>query len=255
MASMRVHELAKEFNMSSKYMLDKLHEMKITAKSHASMLAESDVEKVRQNLSPEIKERAGELPAEEAKQLAEERAEAKRQQAEAERARREAVEQERAAREAERAKRAEEGGSAAKPAAAKPQAKKVTNNPFESLASQIESEKERVAREAAERKARARAAAMAKEVAKKQAVEEALRNRNSKGSAHKPAAAAPKRQAPVLGARKSSFDSLLSQIESEKQRIEKQKAEQPVRGADANKQQRGSRKLGKKGLHVEQHVP
>ena len=107
MASMRVHELAKEFNMSSKDMLDKLHEMKITAKSHASMLAESDVEKVRQNLSPEIKERAGELPAEEAKQLAEERAEAKRQQAEAERARREAVEQERAAREAERAKRAE----------------------------------------------------------------------------------------------------------------------------------------------------
>ena len=70
MASMRVHELAKEFNMSSKDMLDKLHEMRITAKSHASMLAESDVEKVRQNLSPEIKERAGELPAEEAKQLA-----------------------------------------------------------------------------------------------------------------------------------------------------------------------------------------
>ena len=199
--------------------------------------------------------RAGELPAEEAKQLAEERAEAKRQQAEAERARREAVEQERAAREAERAKRAEKGGPAAKPAAVKPQAKKVTNNPFESLASQIESEKERVAREAAERKARARAAAMAKEVAKKQAVEEALRNRNSKGSAHKPAAAAPKRQAPVLGARKSSFDSLLSQIESEKQRIEKQKAEQPARGADANKQQRGARKHGKKGMHVEQHVP
>ena len=255
MASMRVHELAKEFNMSSKDMLDKLHEMKIIAKSHASMLAESDVEKVRQNLSPEIKERAGELPAEEAKQLAEERAEAKRQQAEAERARREAVEQERAAREAERAKRAEKGGPAAKPAAVKPQAKKVTNNPFESLASQIESEKERVAREAAERKARARAAAMAKEVAKKQAVEEALRNRNSKGSAHKPAAAAPKRQAPVLGARKSSFDSLLSQIESEKQRIEKQKAEQPARGADANKQQRGARKHGKKGMHVEQHVP
>ena len=134
---------------------------------------------------------------------------------------REAVEQERAAREAERAKRAGEGGPAAKPAAAKPQAKKVTNNPFESLASQIESEKERVAREAAERKARARAAAVAKEVAKKQAVEEALRNRNSKGASHKPAAAAPKRQAPVLGARKSSFDSLLSQIESEKQRIEK----------------------------------
>lgn len=143
MASMRVHELAKEFNMSSKDMLDKLHEMKIPAKSHASMLAEAYVEKVRKNLAPEIKERAGELPAEEAKQLAEERAEAKRQKAEQERARREAVEQERAAREAERARRAEEGGHAPKPAQDKAP-KKVSNSPFESLQHQIESEKERV---------------------------------------------------------------------------------------------------------------
>ena len=257
MASMRVHELAKEFNMSSKDMLDKLHEMKIPAKSHASMLAEAYVEKVRKNLAPEIKERAGELPAEEAKQLAEERAEAKRQKAEQERARREAVEQERAAREAERARRAEEGGHAPKPAQDKAP-KKVSNSPFESLQHQIESEKERVAREAAERKARARAAAMAKEVAKKQAVEEALRNRNSKGGSKASAPAAPKRQAPVLGARKSSFDSLLSQIESEKQRIEKQKAEQPARGnnGNGNRQQRGAgRKHGKKGMHIEQHVP
>ena len=257
MASMRVHELAKEFNMSSKDMLDKLHEMKIPAKSHASMLAEAYVEKVRKNLAPEIKERAGELPAEEAKQLAEERAEAKRQKAEQERARREAVEQERAAREAERARRAEEGGHTQKPAQDKAP-KKVSNSPFESLQHQIESEKERVAREAAERKARARAAAMAKEVAKKQAVEEALRNRNSKGGSKASAPAAPKRQAPVLGARKSSFDSLLSQIESEKQRIEKQKAEQPARGnnGNGNRQQRGAgRKHGKKGMHIEQHVP
>ena len=257
MASMRVHELAKEFNMSSKDMLDKLHEMKIPAKSHASMLADAYVEKVRKNLSPEIKERAGELPAEEAKQLAEERAEAKRQKAEEQRARREAVEQERAAREVERARRAEEGSAASsKPAHEAKGPKKVSNSPFESLQHQIESEKERVAREAAERKARARAAAMAKEVAKKQAVEEALRHRNSKGSAKPVAAPAPKRQAPVLGARKSSFDSLLSQIESEKQRIEKQKAEQPARGANNNKQQRGNgRKHGKKGMHIEQHVP
>ena len=38
MASMRVHELAKEFNMSSKEMLDKLHEMKIPAKSRECSL-------------------------------------------------------------------------------------------------------------------------------------------------------------------------------------------------------------------------
>ena len=43
MASMRVHELAKEFDMTSKDLLDRLHEMKIPAKSHASMLADAYV--------------------------------------------------------------------------------------------------------------------------------------------------------------------------------------------------------------------
>ena len=71
MASMRVHELAKEFDMSSKELLDKLHEMKIPAKSHASMLADAYVAKIRKNLEPEIKQRAGQLEDEEAKKLAE----------------------------------------------------------------------------------------------------------------------------------------------------------------------------------------
>ena len=265
MASMRVHELAKEFNMSSKEMLDKLHEMKIPAKSHASMLAEPYVDKIRKDLAPEIKERAGELPAEEAKQLAEERAEQQRKKEEAEHARREAVEKERAAREAERARRAGEKQAATVPSGAPASVKKVSNSPFESLQHQIESEKERVAREAAERKARARAAAMRKEVAKKQAVEEALRNRGNKNAASRSQAApasAPKRPAPVLGGRKTGgFSSLLSQIESEKQRIEKQKAEQRSaggrgQGAGAGaRNQRNNHKRGKKGMHIEQHVP
>ena len=114
MASMRVHELAKEFDMTSKELLDKLNEMKIPAKSHASMLADAYVAKIRKNLEPEIKQRAGQLEAEEAAELARERAEAEARKAEEERARREAVEQERAAREAERARReaAEAEGSA-----------------------------------------------------------------------------------------------------------------------------------------------
>ena len=66
MASMRVHELAKEFDMSSKELLDKLQQMKIPAKSHASMLADAYVDKIRKNLEPEIKQRAGQLEAEEA---------------------------------------------------------------------------------------------------------------------------------------------------------------------------------------------
>ena len=94
MASMRVHELAKEFEMSSKDLLDKLVEMKIPAKSHASMLADAYVEKIRKNLAPEIKQRAGQLEAAEAAELAREQEEAEQRRADEERARREAVEQE-----------------------------------------------------------------------------------------------------------------------------------------------------------------
>ena len=70
MASMRVHELAKEFDMSSGDLLDRLKEMKIPAKSHASMLNDAYVDKIRKNLEPEIRARAGALEAEEAAELA-----------------------------------------------------------------------------------------------------------------------------------------------------------------------------------------
>lgn len=245
MAGMRVHELAKEFNISSKEMLDKLHAMKIPAKSHASMLTDADVEKVRKDLEPEIKERAGKLEDEEAQKLAAEKAEAAARKEEEERLRREAVEQERAAREAERAKR--EGSEEAKPAAAPQKPKKSAPqsvSPYQSLASQIESEKERVAREKEEAKARARAAAMAKEVAKKQAVEEALRQR---GKAPKPTPVAPepapepKRQAPVLSKPKTNFNSLLAQIDAEQQRMDQQKQQQPGQREDRGRKNRNDR--------------
>ena len=260
MASMRVHELAKEFDMSSKELLDKLQQMKIPAKSHASMLADAYVDKIRKNLEPEIKQRAGQLEDEEARKLAEERAEAERKKAEEERARREAVEQERAAREAERAQRAEGSSDDGRAQGADGEGgpkKAPVSSPFESLASQIESEKERVAREAAEARARARQAKMAAEVAKKQAVEEALRNRNAKGSKSASSASTPKRPAPVLGAKKPAFDSLLSQIEAEKQRIEAQKQAAPAARDAARKGSKPERpaKKGKRGGHVEQIVP
>ena len=82
MPGMRVHELAKEFDMTSKELLDRLAEMKIPAKSHASILQDAYVQKVRKNLEPEIKQRAGELEDEEAKQLAEKKAEEERLAAE-----------------------------------------------------------------------------------------------------------------------------------------------------------------------------
>ena len=257
MASMRVHELAKEFDMTSKELLDRLHEMKIPAKSHASMLADAYVEKVRKSLSPEIKQRAGKIDAEEAKQLAEEKAEQKRKKAEEEAERRAAVEKERAEREAERARRSGVSEGERKGENVKHAPKKApVSSGFEGLASQIESEKERVAREKAEARAKARAAKMAAEVAKKQAVEEALRSRGKKSSKSQPQHKGP---APVLTSKKSSnFSSLLSQIESEKQRIEAQKADQtnkpkPERAGRGTKGERGP-KRGKRN-HIEQVVP
>jgi translation initiation factor IF-2 len=109
---MRVHELAKEFGMTSKELLDRLQELKIPAKNHASTLVEAYVDKIRKALGPEIAERQAALEAErrkqeeaEAKQRAEE--EARRKAEEAERRKRE--EEERKTREAEEAaKRAEE---------------------------------------------------------------------------------------------------------------------------------------------------
>ena len=249
MASMRVHELAKEFDMSSGDLLDRLKEMKIPAKSHASMLNEAYVDKIRKNLEPEIRARAGALAAEEEAALAAEKEEAERQRAEEEAARKAAREKERAEREAARAQR--ESARADEPAregeGRTVRKAPVTNSSFASLEQQIASEKERVEREREEARARARAEKAAAEVAKKRAVEEALR-RGHKKSAKAAAPEAPKHApapAPAPTARKANFDSLLSQIEAEKQRMEAQKSAMDA----ARKAGRGAGKKGKKGAH------
>ena len=128
MPGMRVHELAKEFDMTSKELLDRLAEMKIPAKSHASILQDAYVQKVRKNLEPEIKERAGELEDEEAKQLAEKKAEEAQRKADEEAERRAAVEAEREAREAERARReAKQAAKQEKAQASAAPKKKISN--------------------------------------------------------------------------------------------------------------------------------
>ncbi len=249
MAGMRVLQLAKEYGLTNKEMLEKVVELGIPAKSHASPLSDEQVAQVREALGePGGAAGSDGEPAE--RPLTKEEQEAKEREAEEERARREAVEKERAAREAERAEREaavaseEDAGTVSRPKRIAPEA-----NPFAGLESQIENERERVAREAEEARARARAEAVARDVAKKQAVEEALRQR---GGARKSAVAEPaeeqapaaKKQAPVSAPAHSSFDSLLSQIEAEKKRIEEQGAQAPE-----------PRKGKKKGGRAEQFVP
>ena len=244
MASMRVHELAKEFDMSSADLLDRLKDMKIPAKSHASMLNEAYVDKIRKNLEPEIRARAGALAAEEAAALAAEQEEAERKRAEEEAARKAAREKELAEREAARAQR--ESARADEPAAEEQPVRKAPapSSAFASLEQQIASEKERVEREREAARARARAEKAAAEVAKKRAVEEALRRGHKKPAKAAPVAEAPKAApAPAPAARKANFDSLLSQIEAEKQRMEAQKSAE----AEARRSGRAGGKKGKKG--------
>lgn len=232
MASMRVHELAKEFQMSSKELLERLREMDIPAKTHASVLADTYVDRIRENLDPEVKARAGKLKAEEKAKLEEEQRHAAEQKAAEEAERRAAVERERAMREAERAKRTGEKPrtkNVQTPEEAAPKAVPGTpkeTSPFSALEEQIKSEKERVAREAAEAKQRARAEALAREVAKKRAVEERL----AAGHAPKRGVVKPQehavepRRAPVSSDFKPTISSsLLSQIESEKNRLKTEK--------------------------------
>ena len=262
MPSMRVHELAKEYGMSSKEMLDKLRELKIPAKSHASVLNEAYVDKARKELGEAVPAGADE-DAEVERPLTKDEQEAKEREAEEERARREAVEQERARREAERAERAAEAAADepedAPASASRPRRLAPEVNPFAGLEDQIENERERVAREKAEAEAAARRAAIAKDVAKKQAVEAALRQRT--GGGKKPVAAEPapaeataaeapaKKKAPVAAAA-SRFGSLLDQIEAEQKRI----AEQGNAPAAAPaREQRGGK--GKKKARTEQVVP
>ena len=115
MPAMRVHELAKEFGMSSKELLEHLERLKIPAKNHASTLVEAYVDKIRKDLAAVIEERQAELEAdrereeeerlkaEEAERAAREAEAAARAAEDAERARQEAAE--RAVREAEEAER------------------------------------------------------------------------------------------------------------------------------------------------------
>lgn len=114
MAKTRVSELAKEFGMTSKEMLEHLAEMKIPAKSASSALEDVYVGLVRKKMAPILEARAAEIEAAraaEAEKKAKEEAEAAaKAKAEAEAAKAKAEEdraKERAAEEARRAAEAE----------------------------------------------------------------------------------------------------------------------------------------------------
>ena len=87
MAKTRVHDLAKEYGMTSKEMLGHLADMKIPAKSASSTLEDAYVSMVRKQLKPILDARAAEIEAEKRRE-AERAEEERRRKAEEERRRR-----------------------------------------------------------------------------------------------------------------------------------------------------------------------
>ena len=174
MAKTRVHDLAKEYGMSSKEMLEHLADMKIPAKSASSTLEDAYVSIVRKKLMPILEARAAEIEAEKkaAAQKAAEEARVAAEQAEKERLeaerRREAEraeeERRRAAEEAARKKAEEERLAAEKAAAEEAERNRVKDTApkaapsFTSLLDQI-AQQEKVLAQQAEEAAQAKAAA------------------------------------------------------------------------------------------------
>ncbi len=107
MPGMRVHELAKEYGLSSKDMLTRLRDNGIAAKSHASILSEEDIAKVRETFEPEVLQRSGDLNKEERAALEEEQKKVEEQKAKEEAERKAAVEKELAERKAAKEARGE----------------------------------------------------------------------------------------------------------------------------------------------------
>jgi translation initiation factor IF-2 len=183
MASIRVHELAKEFGMDSKEFLERLLEMKVPVKNHASTLNDAYVDRIRKRLAPEMAERAAAAEAKRVAEEAERAAEEARVREEEEAARKAAVEQERALREKERQEREEREAklqeeseqAAAEQAAAEtaersvaaereehPERQEKVVPRFSGLLSQIEAEKNRLEAEKALKREQRSAARPAK---------------------------------------------------------------------------------------------
>ena len=142
MAKMRVHDLAKEYGMQSKEMLEHLAEMKIPAKSPSSTLEDAYVAMARKKLKPILEARAAEIRKKQAE--AKKREEEEKKRAAEEAARKKAEAQKAAQAEAER-KAAEE----AERKRVKDTAPKSTPS-FNTLLDQIAQQEEVLKQQAAE---------------------------------------------------------------------------------------------------------
>ena len=125
MAGIKVHELAKEFGMSSKELMTHLEDMGIPVKSHATSLVDAYVDMVRASLAPLIESHKAEIEAVKAaeeEKAAAEAAEIEEKRKAEELERRKAEESERKRREEERKKREAQKAAAESEARARAEA-------------------------------------------------------------------------------------------------------------------------------------
>ena len=178
MAKIRVHELAKEYGMTGKEMLQHLADMKIPAKSASASLEDAYISIIRRNLAPIMEQRAAQIEAEKQaaeqaeKQAAEEAAREAEEQRLAAEARREEERRIEAARRAEEEKRRADEEAARKAEEEKRRAEEESKRPrdtapksapsFSSLLAQI-AQQERVLADANKQKEEAAAAEQPKQ--------------------------------------------------------------------------------------------
>ena len=252
MAGVRVHELAKEFGMTSKELLEKLKEMKIPAKNHASTLVDAYVDKIRKELGPELQERAQQIEAEKKKAAAEKIRKAKENRKKIEEEHKADVRKELERREEERKERAAANGEEQPKKEEKPEKKVVKKHSsvFDGLLSQIASENDRLAHERAEAKKaeQEKKAAHAHSSGKRGSSDKNDSPYREKGAGKK-----KKGKRAVESVDSESEDDRYRQMAHDAERLERNKVLEEARAAvaEAEKQSTGRRKKRKEHRKAE----
>ncbi len=254
MAGMRVHELAKEFGMTSKELLEKLNEMKIPVKNHASTLVDAYVDKIRKELGPEIQERVKKTEGDKKKSAAEKAAKAKEDRKRLEEERKKAAQAEIERRKEEAAAKRDDADAPVEEETSEASEKKETSKKsqtsvFDNLLSQIAAENDRLAHEKKEKAAANREAAAAKREQEQQQAAEAAAGETQQDSPYREKGAGKKKKKNRRNVEvdSESEDDRYRKMAQAAEKLQRDKVLEEARAAviEAEKQSTGRRKKRK----------
>ncbi len=238
--------------MTSKELLEKLKEMKIPAKNHASTLVDAYVDKIRKELGPELQERAQQIEAEKKKAAAEKIRKAKENRKKIEEEHKADVRKELERREEERKERAAANGEEQPKKEEKPEKKVVKKHSsvFDGLLSQIASENDRLAHERAEAK---KAEQENKAAHANNSGKRGSSDKNDSPYREKGAGKKKKGKRAVESVDSESEDDRYRQMAHDAERLERNKVLEEARAAvaEAEKQSTGRRKKRKEHRKAE----